>query len=92
MSASKEEVLAYLAVMREHLDGGGALEDLPRPQNIEVLPEIIATAARMAGLMLDYIRTGEPPDMAGTPSPASQLQVSADIDLLSAEWPWPAGQ
>ena len=83
--ASREEVLAYLEVMSKHLDNGGDLEDLPRPENIEVLPEIIATAARMAGLILDYIKTGEAPDMAGMPSPESQLQVTENIDIFEAQ-------
>ena len=85
MSASRDEVLAYLALMQEHFEGGGAPEDLPRPQNIEVLPEIITTAARMAGLVLDYIKTGEAPDFSKMPSPESQLQVSADIDTFEAQ-------
>ena len=87
MSASKDEVLAYLTTMSEHLGNNGTLEDLPIPENIEVLPEIIATAARMAGLILDYIKTGEMPDMTGTPSPESQLQVAEDIDMFNDQGP-----
>jgi len=83
MKPSKDEVLAYLDMMQAHLDNGGALEDMPRPENIEVLPEIIATAVRMAGLILDYIKTGEEPDLHAMPSPESQLQMAEDIDKFT---------
>jgi len=81
--ASKEEIRAYLEVMEQHFLNGGDPLKLPVPENIEVLPEIAAQAARMAGHLLDYMKTGELPDMTAMPSAESQLQVAEDIDTFT---------